>query len=108
MDDNVALPDHEIKYEVGPAGDVETKRESAPKAIARRSPVAIALGLLIVALLGYATYRIMWPQEQGRRQSGRGFSRRRATGRGRDRRARRHQDRPQRARRRDAHRQCNH
>ena len=53
MDDNVALPEPEIKYEVGPAGDVETKRESAPKAIARRSPVAIALGLLIVALLGY-------------------------------------------------------
>ncbi|MFY9833716.1 MAG: efflux RND transporter periplasmic adaptor subunit, partial [Methylocystis sp.] len=74
MDDNVALPEHEIKYEVGPAGDVETKRVSAPKAIARRSPVAIALGLLIVALLGYATYRIMWPQEQARKQSGRGFS----------------------------------
>ena len=72
MDDNVALPEHEIKYEVGPAGDVETKRESAPKAIARRSPVAIALGLLIVALLGYATYRIMWPQTQGRRPPGRG------------------------------------
>ena len=72
MDDNVTLPDHEIKYEVGPAGDVETKRESAPKAIARRSPVAIALGLLIVALLGYATYRIMWPQDQGRRPPGRG------------------------------------
>ena len=54
------------------AGDVETKRESAPKAIARRSPVAIALGLLIVALLGYATYRIMWPQDQGRRPPGRG------------------------------------
>ena len=74
MDDNVALPEHEIKYEVGPAGDVETKRVSAPNAIARRSPVAIALGLLIVALLGYATYRIMWPQEQARKQSGRGFS----------------------------------
>jgi len=72
MDDNVALPDPEIKYEIGPAGDVETKRESAPKAIARRSPVAIALGLLIVALLGYATYRIMWPQDQGRRPPGRG------------------------------------
>ena len=72
MDDNVALPEPEIKYEVGPAGDVETKRESAPKAIARRSPVAIALGLLIVALLGFATYRIMWPQDQGRRPSGRG------------------------------------
>ena len=48
--------------------------KSAPKAIARRSPVAIALGLLIVALLGYATYRIMWPHEQARKQSGRGFS----------------------------------
>ena len=72
MDDNVTLPDHEMKYEVGPADAVEIKRESAPKAIARRSPVAIALGLLIVALLGYATYRIMWPQDQGRRPPGRG------------------------------------
>jgi multidrug efflux system membrane fusion protein len=72
MDDNVAVPDHEIKYEAGSPGAVETMRESAPKAIARRSPVAIALGLLIVALLGYATYRIMWPHEQGRRPPGRG------------------------------------
>jgi membrane fusion protein, multidrug efflux system len=73
MDDNFSLPDHEIRYEVKPASDVETKRESAPKAIARRSPVAIALGLLIVALLGYATYRIMWPREQDRKPPGRGF-----------------------------------
>ena len=71
MDDNVTLPDHEIKYEAHRTGAVETKPESAPKAIARRSPVAIALGLLIVALLGYATYRIMWPQDQARQRTGR-------------------------------------
>lgn len=72
MDDKVTVPDPEIKYGIGPADVVENKRVSAPKAIARRSPVAIALGLLIVALLGYATYRIMWPHDEGRRPPGRG------------------------------------
>jgi len=52
----------------------ETPKRQSPLALARRSPVAVILGLTIVALLGYASYRFIWPREQTAPRSGRGFA----------------------------------
>ncbi|MGA8170496.1 MAG: efflux RND transporter periplasmic adaptor subunit [Methylocystis sp.] len=79
MDDKVSLPDHdkaslselETRGELDATSDAGSPGSLAIKAAARRSPIAILLGLIIVALLGYATYRVLWPKEQPRTRSGR-------------------------------------
>ncbi len=72
MDDKVTRPEPETRYEAGAPS--ETTPERTPRSIVRRSPIAILLGLTIVALLGYASYRILWPQEQSRQRTGRGLA----------------------------------
>jgi multidrug efflux system membrane fusion protein len=72
MDEQIILHDSEAKTDSQGAGTGAMERTL--KTRARRSPVAIAIGLAIVALLGYASYRVVWPTEQPGRRAGRGFA----------------------------------
>jgi len=68
MNENVTLRETAEELKAPQEDKVGTSRGPGG---ARRSPVAIGLAVLMVALLGYATYHALWPKEQSARRSGR-------------------------------------